>query len=467
MKNDKTKKGFKLPSSTVMLFVLICIVTIMTYVVPAGQFDTMMNEKTGTEMIDASSYHVVDQSPVSPFRMFVAIQEGFINGASIIFLILFGYFWVYSIMQTGAFSAMIKRLLAGKAKDSKWFIPIVMTIFALAGSTYGEFETIYGLIPIFVALSIALGYDALVGLSISGMAVAVGFASATTNPFTLGIAQSFGELPIFSGLWLRWIVFVVFLATAILWVMRYATKIKKDPSKSLVCELDYSSFRLDIDEDVSEFTVRHKILMLGMVLTVGIIVFGSLKLNWYINEMSGVFLISGLLSSIIAGNGPEKIASNFLTACSEMTVAMIVVGLSRTILVILQGGTIIDTIIYALNAPMKSLPNWITAEMMLIIQNILNFFIPSGSGQATAIMPIMIPLADLAGLNRQVAVLAYQFGDGFSNLIWPTAACSIMCGIAKIPLGKLYRYFLPLFGVMFVLQSAFLIFAALINYGPF
>ncbi len=458
--NDKKKK-FKFPSSTLMLFSIIIIIAIMTYIVPAGQYAYV--DQGGTQVVDGNSFQYVDQKPVNPFRIFVAIQEGFLNGAQIIFLILFGYFWVYSVMQTGAFTAMINKLLGSRARDSKLFIPIVMLVFSLAGSTYGEFETVYGLIPIFVALAIALGYDALVGMCMSGVAVAVGFASATTNPFTIGIAQTFGDLKMFSGLGYRWIVFVVFYLVSMSLVMRYAMKIKKDPTKSLIYGEDYSAFKVETDTNM-EFTAKHKILMLGMVVTVVTIVIGSLKLNWYINEMSGVFIISGILSSIIGGKRPEGIATDLITSISEMTVAMVVVGLSRTILVIMQNGVIIDTVIHGMNSLMQGLPTWATGEMMLVVQNILNFFIPSGSGQAAAIMPIMIPLADLTELNRQIAVLAYQFGDGFSNLIWPTGACAIMCGIAKIPMGKWYKFFLPIFGIMFLLQSFFVILAVFIGY---
>ena len=460
--NDKKK--FQFPSSTLMLFIIIVVVTILTYIVPAGQYQYVLDEATGYEVVDGDSFAYVDQAPVSPFKLFVAIQEGFINGAQIIFLILFGYFWVYSVMQTGAFTAMINTLLNGRAKDSKLFIPISMLVFALAGSTYGEFETVYGLIPIFVALAIALGYDALVGLCMCGMAVAVGFASATTNPFTIGIAQTFGQLPMFSGLAYRWIIFVVFYLVSVALVMRYANKIKKDPTKSLLYGMDYSAFQVERDENM-EFTGRHKILMVGMVITVGTIVYGSLNLGWYINEMSAVFIISGILSSLIGGKRPEGICKDLITSLSEMTVAMVVVGMSRAIMVIMQNGIIIDTVIHGMNSLMDGLPAWGTGIAMLIVQNILNFFIPSGSGQAAAIMPIMIPLADLSDLNRQIAVLAYQFGDGFSNLLWPTASCTIMCGIAKIPMGKWYKFFLPIFAIFFVLQVIFIVIAVAMNYS--
>lgn len=460
--NDKKK--FQFPSSTLMLFMIIVVVTILTYIVPAGQYQYVLDEATGYNVVDGSSFAYVDQSPVNPFRLFVAIQEGFINGAQIIFLILFGYFWVYSVMQTGAFTAMINTLLNGKAKDSKLFVPICMLVFALAGSTYGEFETVYGLIPVFVALAIALGYDALVGLCMCGMAVAVGFASATTNPFTIGIAQTFGQLPMFSGLAYRWIIFVVFYLVSVALVMRYALKIKKDPTKSLLYGIDYSAFQVERDENM-KFTAKHKIIMIGMVITVGTIVYGSLKRGWYINEMSGVFIISGILSSIVGGKRAEGICKDLITSLSEMTVAMVVVGMSRAILVIMQNGVIIDSVIHGMNSLMDGLPAWGTGIAMLIVQNILNFFIPSGSGQAAAIMPIMIPLADLSELNRQIAVLAYQFGDGFSNLLWPTASCTIMCGIAKIPMGKWYKFFLPIFAVFFVLQIIFIVIAVAMNYS--
>jgi len=464
---QNTKKQIKFPSSIVILFSLICFVAFLTYVVPAGQFEKVVDPATNIAKVDATSFTLTEKSPVNIFKMFVAIPQGFIDGASIIFLIVFGYFWVFSVVGTGAVSAGINKILGSKLKDSKLLIPIVFLCFALAGSTYGEFETVYGLIPIFVALAIALGYDAVVGMCMSGMAVAVGFASATTNPFTIGIAQSIGELPIFSGMMYRWIVFFVFYLVSVYFVMLYAKKVKLDPAKSVVAGEDYSSFQFKSHDLNQPFTGTHKLLLLGMAVTVGVIVYGSLNYGWYLNEMSGIFLISGVISQLIAKKRPGEIGDSLIKASSEMSVAIVVVGLSRTILVILNSGGIIDSIVYGLYLPMKNAHTLAVGELMLVAQNIINFFIPSGSGQATAIMPIMIPLADLAGISRQIAVLIYQFGDGFSNLIWPTAACAIMCGVAKIPLGSWYRFFLPVFGAMFILQSAFVMLAIAIGYGPF
>ncbi len=463
MASLEKKKKFGLPSTPVLLFLIIVVVMICTYLIPAGVYDRFVDEATGRTLVDPATYHRVDQSPVNPFQMFVMLASAFDAVSNIIFLIAFGFFWVYSVMQSGALTSAINKLLNSKARDSKLFIPICMFIFAIAGSTYGELETVYGLVPIFVALAIALGYDAIVGLCMCFVGVATGFASATTNAFTIGVAQSIAELPIFSGLGYRWIIFFIQYAVMTLMCMRYAAKVKADPSKSLVKDVDFSSFELERQEVVN-FTTKQKIILLTMILTVGTIVYGSLKLGFWINEMSAVFIISALVVSIIAGFKPEQIKDNLLTAFKEMAIGMVVVGLARAILVIMQNGVIIDTVVHALASVMTKLGGIGSAIAMLVAQNIINFFIPSGSGQATAIMPIMVPLGDIAGVSRQITVLAYQFGDGYSNMLWPTCSMATMCGIGKIPLDKWYKFFLPVFGVCFLVQVALIIVAVLINY---
>ena len=442
MSELEKKKKFSLPSTPVLLFLIIVVVMIMTYVIPAGTYDRVLDEASGRTVVDPNSFQYVEQSPVNPWHMFVSIPDAFVAVGNIIFLIAFGFFWVYSVMQSGALTSAINKLLGSKAKDSKLFIPICMLIFAIAGSTYGELETVYGLVPIFVALAIALGYDAIVGLCMCFVGVATGFASATTNAFTIGVAQSIAELPIFSGLAYRWIIFVVQYVVMTALVMRYASKIKKDPEKSLVKDCDFSSFELERVENV-DFTAKQKVILISMIFTVATIVYGSLKLGFWINEMSAVFIISALIISIIAGFKPEQVKDNLLTAFKEMAIGMVVVGLARAILIIMQNGVIIDTVVHGLATATASLGKTGSAIGMLVAQNIINFFIPSGSGQATAIMPIMVPLGDLAGVTRQVTVLAYQFGDGYSNMLWPTCSVATMCGIGKIPLDRWYKFFLP------------------------
>lgn len=460
--NDKKKKKLAFPSSILMLFIIIVIITILTWIVPGGSFDRVLDEETGQTTVVPDSFQYTEKTPVGPFDMFVALPKGCIQVAQILFIMIFAYYWTYSVMQSGALSALFNKLLTGKTKNNKFFIPICMTVFSLAGSTYGAMDSVWGLIPVFTALSIAMGYDALVGVSITAVATFTGFAAATTNPYTIAVAQSISELPLYSGLGLRWVVWFVFTGVTILFVMRYASKIKKDPSKSLVYGLDYSDFKLD--ETVEEFTTKHKVILFGMLVTIGIIVWGTLAAGWYLDEMSATFIISAIITNIIAGKKPETMVDYLATALAGMAKAMLAVGFSRAILVIITEGNILDTGINFFTSFMQDMPQWLAGEMMLVVQNIINFFIPSGSGQAAAIMPIMTPIADLVGVNRQIAVLAYQFGDGFSNMLWPTASCVIMCSIAKIPLNKWYRYFLPLFGIFFVLQVIFIFIATMINY---
>lgn len=464
MKNKK----LQIPHTFVILFIIILAVAAMTYIIPAGQFERVVDETTQIVTIDPSSYKSVEQTPIGVFKIFVSIQRGFVESGSVIFLIIFAYFCVYTVTKTGALNGFIKKLLQITHGKENYMIPIFMMIFALAGSTYGEWDTIFALIPVFVGLAIAIGYDALVGLSMSGMAVAIGFASATTNPFTISIAQAIGGLPLFSGLLFRCVIFIIFISVGIWWTMRYAKKIKLDPTKSLVRDVNFDKLAIDRkDIDNSEFTTKHKIILLILVGTIGAIVYGTLNWGWYLDEMSAAFLLSGIVASLVWGFKSNEMVENMIDAFSGMAVGIVVVGLSRTMLVLIQDANIIDTIIYYMYLPLRNLPSWIAAEGMLVVQNVLNLFIPSGSGQATAAMPIMVALSDLVDVNRQVAVLAYQLGDGFSNLIWPTGGIVVMCGIAKIPLDRWYKFFMPLFAIFLVLESVVIAVATFIDYGPF
>lgn len=209
-------RKLKIPNAFIILFLLVALIAACTWIIPAGNFVRTQNAETGITMVEATSYARAEkQTPVSLFGLFLGIQKGFVESASIIFLIFFAYFCVFTINKTGSLHGAINALLKKLDGREKLLIPIFMVIFAFSGSTYGEWDTIFGLIPIFVGVAIAVGYDAMVGLAMSGMAVAIGFASATTNPFTIGIAQAIAELPLFSGLLLRSLVFVVFTGVGI------------------------------------------------------------------------------------------------------------------------------------------------------------------------------------------------------------------------------------------------------------
>ena len=381
------------------------------------------------------------------------------------FFIFFVYASFYIVLQTGALHSFIGWLLRVLKGKEIIIIPIFMYIFALGGSVFGMYEETFGFIPLFVGLAIAMGYDALVGMSIVSLAVAMGFAAAFMNPFTVGVAQKVAELPLFSGMGFRIIVWFVHVTMAVVYTLLYAIKVKKDPSKSILKGMDMGSLALNHDELVQKkLTGRDKLILLWVAVIVGLLVWGVIVKGWYFDELAGLFIIMGVAAGFMAGWGPSKIAVTFLEGAKDIVFGALVVGLSRGILIVMREAKIIDTVINAMATPLSYLPRWLAAEGMLIVQTLINFFIPSGSGQAATTMPIMAPLSDLPRITRQTAVLAFQFGDGFSNVLWPTTALPVICSIAKVPIDKWWKYFVPFFGWLLVAQVIFMAVAVAINW---
>jgi uncharacterized ion transporter superfamily protein YfcC len=303
-------------------------------------------------------------------------------------------------------------------------------------------------------------------MSMVSFGVAMGFAAAFMNPFTVGLAQKFAELPLFSGLGFRIISWLVMVSMAVVWTMRYAAKIKKDPTKSLMYGIDMGTLALDHNELINRhFQKRDKAILGLVVVMIGLLIWGVITKGWYFNELAGLFIIMGMAAGALAGWGPSKIAVTFLEGCRDIVFGALVVGLSRGVLIVMQEGNIIDTVIYGMAQPLSAFPSWVGAEGMLVVQTLINFFIPSGSGQAATTMPIMAPLSDLLEIKRQVAVLAYQYGDGFSNILWPTTLLPVICSIAKVPIERWWRYFIPFFLILFPVQMLFIAIAVMIGYS--
>lgn len=459
------KSGFKLPHGWVVLFTIALIAAVLTYIVPAGQYERKFDEVVKRTLVVPGTYQAVESSPIKPFDFFVAVQRGMIDAADVIFFIFIVFSAFFIVMKTGAlagFLGMLVRKLEGK---EIFMIPVFMTIFAIGGATFGMFEETYGLIPVFIGLAIAVGYDAIVGLAMCCLGVGIGFAAAPMNPFTVGVAHKIAELKVFSGLEYRTIWLAIFLIVSIWWTIRYAQKVKKDPSSSYVADIDFGIFKMDKKELFNTpFTGKNQLIMLLVAATIVLIVYGSITYGWYINELAGLFLIMGILAGIIGGFGASKLAETFVEGCSQVAYGALVVGIARTILVVMRDGKIIDTVINALAKPLEGMHSYVSAVGMVIVQTLMDFFIPSGSGQAMAVMPIMAPLSDLIGVSRQVAVMAYQFGDGFTNLLWPTAGIVVMCGIAKIPIEKWWKFYVPLFLLLMLLQFVAVIIGVAINW---
>lgn len=454
MSETKTKKKFELPHIFVLLTAIIVICAIASWFLPAGEFDRAVNE-AGVEAVVPGTYHTVPSSPVGPFETVKSIYFGMMNGSGVIFFVFIAYAAIGLIIATGAFNGLVAGLLKVlKGRARAIIIPVFITILGLASSTIGVFEEAFPFIPIFVGIAIAMGYDAIVGLAIVALGTGLGYSGAVMNPFTVGMAQSIAGLPQMSGAGYRIICHLILIAVASAFTVRYALKVQADPTKSLVYGEDFSHMAMDPAEvEKHEFGIREKLILATLGIGIAVIVWGTKVKGWYFEDLSAVFLIMGIISSLIKGWGPNEIAKKIAASFTDIAMACMMIGFARGILVVLQAGHIIDTVVYALSIPLSKLPGWFSADAMLAVQTALNFLIPSGSGQAVTSMPIMAPLADLIGISRQTAVLAFQFGDGLSNIIWPTAMAPIMCGIAGVKMDKWWKWLIPLFLILLLTQG--------------
>ena len=462
MNTDKKRK-FKLPHIFVLLTGIIIVCAILTWILPAGEFDRQTNA-AGTEVVVPGTYHTVDSSPVGPFETLKSLYNGMLNGGGVIFFVFIAYASIGLIISTGAFNGLVAgllKILKGKARAV--IIPIFILVLGCISSTIGVFEEAFPFIPIFVGIAIAMGYDALVGLGIVALGVGLGYSGAVMNPFTVGMAQDIAGIPQMSGIGFRIICHVVMIIVASTLLIRYALKIQADPIKSYVYGDDFSHMEMDPQGiEHHSFGIREKAVLAVLALGVVVIVWGVKTKGWYFEDLSAVFLLMGIISSFIMGWGPDTIAQKMAASFTDIAVACMIIGFSRGILVVLQSGHIIDTIVYGISIPLGKFPAWIASELMLVVQTLLNFLIPSGSGQAVTSMPIMAPLADLIGVSRQVSVLAFQFGDGLSNIIWPTAMAPIMCGIAGIKIEKWWKLIVPIFLALLVTQGILIAVATIV-----
>lgn len=461
----------EIPHILVILLAIIALATLATYIIPAGNYSRLMDETVKRMVIDPLSFKYIDRTPVSIFEMFISIEQGLIEAANITFLIFTAFSCLYLLEKTGSIDACIS-VLVRKAEDSphlaKFTIIFLMVILSIWGSTGTmSYEEIIAFAPIFVTLSIALGYDALVGIGISVVPVGIGFASATVNPFTIGVAQTIAELPLFSGLLYRSFILVVMTAFCVIYVMWYANMIKKNPEKSYVYDINYSDLTVDEERMNTPFTSQRKLSLLILLIGVAAMAYGLIFRGWYINQVAAIFMIISVVVGIVNRWSANKIASVLCDGLAKGVLSAIVVGVARGILVVVTKGNILDTIIHACVGQLEQFSLYASSIGMLVFQTLLNFLIPSGSGQAAVSMPIMTPIADLIGMNRQIAVLIFQFGDGFSNLLWPTSFMVIVCAMVRVPLNRYYRWIIPFFLISFVIQSMFVVGAVAANYGPF
>ena len=402
-------------------------------------------------------------SPTSVLGFLSAIPRGMEGAADIIFFI-FIVGGVFGILErTGTIVAVLHGLLARFAGSGPLLTVVIMAAVGIGGSTLGMGEELIPLVPIFLIVSKELGYDRIYGLAMLALGAQVGFAAATTNPFTVQIAQGIAEVPLGSGLGFRLVFFACAMTVAVAYVLRYGRKIRRDPLKSLMAG---DAFSLEgYDAERVSLTARHVWIVVAAAAIFALILYAVQELGWWLAEMGGGFLLIGILAAAIARLSVGEATRAFVRGLEDMVVAALVVGFAKGIQVVLEDAQVMDTLIFSAATVLRGFPDVLAAEGMLVFQTTLNFFIPSGSGQAAVTMPLMAPLADVLGLSRQTAVFAFTCGDGFSNSIIPTSGLLMaMLGLAKIPYEQWLRFVLPLFLQLMGLAAVFLAIAVWIGY---
>ncbi|MBM6638843.1 YfcC family protein [Staphylococcus xylosus] len=453
-----------MPHIYVILFVFGVIATIATYIVPSGEFKRIKGPE-GREMVDADSFHYITSAPVGIVDFISIIPRGLIEAGEIVFftLIIGGMFMV--LRRTGIIEIAVDNLARRFIYKSIFIIPVLTTVFAIVATLIGTAELSLVYIPVIIPLIIALGYDSITATAIALCGTVVGFTVGVLNPINTGLAQKLSGIPVFSGISLRIILFIVVLAVTIVFIMRYAKKVQKQPTLSSVYEDD--SEKRELYQHITEHapttaTTRQKWGIAVIFAFFIILVYGVTTQGWFMVEMAGLFIFMAVIVGFVSGLSMQTICEAFNDGFKDVLMGAIIVGLARSIAVVLEDGKIMDTIVHGLGSVIDGTTPTIAVIGMYAVQMLINFIISSGSGQALVTMPIMAPLADMLGITRQTAVLAFQLGDGFTHIFYPTSGYFMAAlAIGGVSYTKWIRFFFPLFIIWVVISIITLIIAQL------
>ncbi|MTI49828.1 YfcC family protein [Sporosalibacterium faouarense] len=462
----------KMPSAYTILFLIIIIVAVLTWIVPAGEYDYVDPEAAKKEPIPGT-YHSVDQEKQGIWDVVMSPVEGFYEAKDVaLFVIVIGGF-LGVVMKTGAIDAGIARVTSTLKGNEKWMIPILMILFGLGGTSFGMAEETIAFYPLLLPVFIAAGYDSVTAVSVILLGAGVGVLGSTVNPFATGIAAGFAGVSIGQGIGLRLLILIVGELAAIIFVMRYAEKVKKDPSKSIVHDMweeNRKSFLSKDDEnEFPELTGKRKLILILFGVTFLIMVFGVIPFEdigitaiptlwWWFGELTALFLVSAIIIGLVAGLGEKKLISSFVSGARDLLGVALIVGVSRGITVVMNSGKITDTVLNLGENTLADVGSIAFAVLTYLFYIPLSFLIPSTSGLATLSMPIMAPLGDFANVARDIVITAYQSASGIVNLITPTSAV-VMGGlaIAKLPYDRWLRYVWKLLVILMVIIIAALV----------
>lgn len=436
----------------------------LTYIIPAGTYERVLVD--GRSTVVPNSYRVIPSTPIGFLNMFKAIPLGFKEAVEIIFIVLAGGIMFGFMEQSRAVENAVGTIVRRLGLKRKNLIIIITTfVYGLLGVAVG-YENNIAMVPIAAVLSLALGGDLILAAGISVGAMTIGFGLSPINPYTVGTGHKIAELPMFSGAFLRSVLCFAGLGIMAYYNVRYFKKITSNPEKSLGKGLDMT--KLALSKPIQEYRLSRKNWLVIGIFSAGllIILYGVFNLNWYINELSAVFLIIALLCGLASRMSATTMSETTLKAVALAAPGAFMVGFATSIKVLMEMGNIGDTISHQLSTLLQGLPLYASAVCMSASQSVINFFIPSGSGQALATLPVMLPLGESLGLTRQITILAFQIGDGLSNLVNPTLGGLIaMLSMCRVPIDRWIRFIFPV--LLSVLCVAFLglIVAVATNYS--
>ena len=465
----------RFPTAYTILFLLIVCVAALTWIIPAGKYDRVMSEEVGREVAVPGTYQVVEAKPQGFVDVMLAPTAGFYNPDSYVanaidvalFVLFLGGF--LGVMNaTGAIDTGIRSAMRRLEGRELWMIPILMTLFAFGGTTYGMAEETLAFYAILIPVIISAGYDAVTGVAIVMVGAGIGVLGSTINPFATVIAANAASIPFTDGLGLRLVLLIGGLVICAVYVMRYAQRVKNDPSRSVVAkqwEAHREHFLQDNESERSQekLTGTHSIALIIFALTFFVMIWGVASQDWWMAQMGGLFMGAAILIGVIARLGEKKLTESFVDGARDLLGVALVVGLARGIVVIMEQGMIADTILHSAETTLGGLPELAFINLMFWIEVGMSFFVPSSSGLAVLSMPILAPLADFAHVDRALVVTAFQSANGLVNLINPTFAV-VLGGLAigRVSYDRWLVFIWPLLLILTVFITAVISIGALL-----
>jgi len=470
---EETSSRF--PTAYTILFLLLIFVAALTWIIPAGSYDRAMNETVGKQIAVAGTYKVVESNPQGFFDVMLAPGAGFYdpdsytaNAIDVALFVLFIGGFLGVVNATGAINSGIRTAMRKFKGREIWMIPIMMFLFALGGTTYGMGEETLAFYAILVPVMLAAGYDAVTGVAVILIGAGVGVLGSTINPFATVIAANAAGIPFTDGIALRLVVLLGGLAICAAYVMRYAARVKADPSLSFVAKqaAAHSAFFLrdhKAGQEDATLSGTQKIVLVVFALTFAVMIWGVSTQDWWMARMGALFLGSAIFIGLIARLGEKKLTGSFVDGARDLLGVALIIGLARAIVVIMDNGMIADTILHSAEQTLGGLPQLAFINVMFWIQVGMSFFVPSSSGLAVLSMPILAPLGDFVGVGRDLIVTAYQSASGLVNLINPTYAVVIGgLAVGRVPYDRWLAFIWPLLMILTVFISAALSIAAIL-----